>query len=122
MKTSNAAWMRCSLSVSLPIGFSIPLDDRGTASADGRASQKDGATGSHRQAQVKGTCRLTGLCGYVGGPKSQDVSCREPDALGPALGGGVKWLPRWPHKPETAGSIPAPAHTPIGGAIKALSR
>ena len=70
LKTSNSAWGTTILGLSLPIGFSIPLDDRGTASAEGRAKSNadGGATGTHRQAHVKGTCRLAVLCGQCGLP------------------------------------------------------
>ena len=69
MKTSNAAWGSSTLNFAYPIGFSIPLDDSGTASAEGRADPKDGATtATTKRAQVKGTCRLAGLCGRAGLP------------------------------------------------------
>ena len=66
MKVNNAAWGTTSLGLSLPIGFSITLDDRGTASV----STEDGGLTADmvRQAQVKGTCRLAGLCGQCGLP------------------------------------------------------
>jgi len=66
LKTSNAAWGNTYLSLTHPIGISIPLDDRGTASAEGNAS---GLSPAHiRPAQVKRTCRLADLCGRVGLP------------------------------------------------------
>ena len=93
-KTIMAGWGSSTLNLAYPIGISIPLDDRGTASAEGEITNYKTADarsvglrqrpGTEEPAQVKGTCKRADSCGRVGLPKSQDVSCREPDALGPA--------------------------------------
>jgi len=94
MQSSNAAWGNTYLALPHPIGISIPLDDRGTASAEGEITHYKTVDarsvglrqrpGTEEPAQVKGTCKRADSCGRVGLPKSRDVSRREPDALGPA--------------------------------------
>jgi len=93
MQSISAAWGNTHLSLTHPIGISIPLDDRGTASAGGEITKYKTADarsvglrqrpGIEEPAQVKGTCKRADSCGRVGLLNAWSP-CREPDALGPA--------------------------------------
>ena len=70
----NAAWGTWGTSIwnfPLPRPESSPLDDRGTASAEGTDSGLIAALTV--PAQVKGTCRPSGLCGQAGRPVSKGI-------------------------------------------------
>lgn len=93
LKTTTAAWGTSLFTFPHPIGFSTPLDDRGTASA---TVEDGGLAHSANPAQVKGTCLRAGLCGQAGALNAWSP-CREPDALGP-----VSWRGDFDPAPQVA--------------------
>jgi hypothetical protein len=92
LKTIVSGWGSSTLNLAYPTSSFIPLDDRGTASAEGEATNYRHA----RTAQVKGTCRRAGLCGQAGALNAWSP-CREPDALGP-----VSWRGDFDPAPQVA--------------------
>jgi len=130
MMQNTAAWGTSLFTFPNPIGFSTPLDDRGTASA---TVEDGGLAHSANPAQAKGTCQRAGLCGQAGARNAWSP-CREPDALGPArdaamavppLGGVIGHLnaiPRRAVRGLGGDALRLSAIRPRGGELWAIGR